>query len=319
MVLRFLLQHSLSRSPARRPPIALSDRFLHSSASFATSSNSNSNSNSKDSNSSSNSNGTKSPVSHTSSQLLTLSTAKQLKGDIPEAISLANRALTQQRTENDPLAIADTSLFLGKLFQLVGLYNDAETSFEEAYSIHRDQSSSSTQQQQQQQSNTQKRSEYNALSHLAQAQKNLHRYNDAEQNYLLALSGLKSTVGWTDGATNHTSHSLARLYRERGQNQNAQTTLRSMKAGLVVAFGEGDSRAVQVNGELAEVSLLLGDRTEAIELLEEVVDGLPPNSPEARMAFVRVEELKEEEEDGVELGKGGVMVTVTEGVAAKER
>mmetsp|Transcript_51898 Transcript_51898/g.60658 ORF Transcript_51898/g.60658 Transcript_51898/m.60658 type:complete len:273 (-) Transcript_51898:382-1200(-) len=232
------------------------------------------------------------------SHLLTLATAKQLKGDIEEAVNLTNRALTKQREENDPNEIADTALFLGKLLQLQNKFNEAETSFNESYSIHQSLSPN-------------KRCQYVAQSHLAHAQKKLRRYQDSEKNYCEALRGLEKTIGWKDGFTNHTSFELARLYREQRQDREASAALESMKGHLGDVFGKEDPRVLQINGELAEIKFSLGDKKAAMFLLDELVNKLPPNSPEARRAFIRLEELKEQE--GMEVKVGDVSVTLTKG------
>jgi len=232
--------------------------------------------------------------------LLTLATAKQLKGDIPEAIDLASRALTEQRGEDNLLAVAETTLFLGKLFQLERRYDKAETFFDEAHSLHRSLAPPPP-------FGLPSRNEYVAQAHLGGAQKQLRRYGDAEKNYLVALRGLEEVAGWKDGFTNHTSFELARLYREWGREEDAAEVLRRMKRELAEVFGLEDARVLQINGELAEICVAIGDRRAAMSLLDEIVERLPPNIPEARRAFVRLEELKEEEEEG-EVG-GGVAVT----------
>mmetsp|Transcript_30286 Transcript_30286/g.69405 ORF Transcript_30286/g.69405 Transcript_30286/m.69405 type:complete len:255 (-) Transcript_30286:158-922(-) len=221
-------------------------------------------------------------IENPSSELLTLATAKQLKGDIPQAIDLANRALAKQRVEGDPLILADTTLFLGKLFQLEERYSEAESSFDESRrsSLQSSLGASS-------------RNEYVAQSHLATAQKHLQRYDEAEKNFEEALRGLEKVVGWGDGFTNHTGFEFARLYRETGRQEEAKNILLKMQRELVAIFGVEDARVLQLNAELAEIYVVMGDRSAAISLLEEVVDRLSPKIPEARRAFFRLEELKE--------------------------
>lgn len=120
------------------------------------------------------------------SHLLTLATAKQLKGDISDAINLANQALTKQREgpENDQHGLADTSLFLGKLLQLDRRYLEAEALFIDAHRIHQLILPRSP------------RNEFTALSHVAQVQKRMKRFSEAEHNFIKALNGLKVSVGW---------------------------------------------------------------------------------------------------------------------------
>jgi len=85
-----------------------------------------------------------------------------------------------------------------------------------------------------------------------------------------------------------------------------------MKNGLIDVFGKDDSRVLQLNGEEAEICNILGDYRKAIELLEEVVDNLPPGSPEARIAFMKLDELKEMEENKKN-GSPLIHITITKG------
>jgi len=231
------------------------------------------------------------------SHLLTLATAKQLKGDISDAIDLANQALVKQQSgeENDPYGAADTSLFLGKLLQFDRQYQEAEVSFSEAYRIQRSMLPHRP------------RDEYTALSHVAQAQKKMKRFDEAEQNFVKALNGLEATVGWKDGITNHTSFELAQMYRECGRDTEAAATLNMMKDSLGKVFGEEDSRVKQINSALAEIYIAIGDRPKAILLLDEVFQCLPPGSPESRRALMRLEEMKELDELGESCGESGII------------
>ena len=218
-----------------------------------------------------------------------------MKGDIPGAIDLANQALTKQREGddgkgegNDPHVLADAALFLGKLLQLNQRYEEAEALFREAHSSLQLRSPSPR--------DRSPGDEHTALSHLAHAQRKLRRFDDAEDSYVRALRGLEGAVGWEAGITNHTGIGLARLYRERGRDADAAAVLNEMRAALANVFGDEDPRAVQIDIELADAHISMGDRREAILLLDQVVECLPPGSPESRRAFMRLEELKEEEE-----------------------
>mmetsp|Transcript_49574 Transcript_49574/g.73722 ORF Transcript_49574/g.73722 Transcript_49574/m.73722 type:complete len:266 (+) Transcript_49574:71-868(+) len=218
------------------------------------------------------------------SRLLTIATARQLKGDISDAISFANQALTKQREQGDDCdsgAIADTTTFLGKLFRLDGQYDNAEESFREGHSLY-------------QSVNPGGREEYIGLVHIASIQSITGETSQAEESLWAAAKGLEELVGWSDGMTNHAYFELSELYKGMGRKEEAVRVLSKMKAGLVTVFGSDHAKAVQINCEMAEIKVLLGDIKGAMELLEEVGDILPPNSPEARRAFLRLEDLKEE-------------------------
>ncbi|VEU44812.1 unnamed protein product [Pseudo-nitzschia multistriata] len=317
------------------------------------------------------------------SQLLTMATARQLKGDVPEAIVLASKALLilreKQLADADDGSgggeeaaavveeeLADALLFLGKLLQLAGNFADASRSFEEARWIFHACCQKRHDQEMPTQNPSKKRpnpivigirkKECSALSHLAFAQSQLgqsppppgrtssEETNDnsdrheqllclAEANYKEALEGLEEVVGWEDGMTNHTAHELAMLYKQTGRYERGIARLTRTKEKLAEVWGPGDPKVVQLNGELAEMHRLLSSSSSSSEregviseekvvaLLEDALEVLPPNSPEARRIFVRLEELKEERELAAAdpgdrsqtSSRGGVTVTRTKG------
>ncbi len=273
-------------------------------------------------------------------RLLTMATARQLKGDVGEAIALANKALANLRLLS-PLSsrivrddihsvdeeIADTLLFLGKLHQLHGSLEEAISLFEESREIYKQQQHNNGESENTPE-NTPKfalqtrRKELVALSHLATAKGRLqheeNEYNDndaatIEADFQEALEGLEEVAGWEDGMTNHTAHEWS-LYCSRTKNdpEKALNILSRMKQNLTNAFGSDDRRVLQLNGILAELWQKIGEKdmgdkakscivetsTEenAISLLEEALDTLPPNSPEALRVFMQLEELKERQE-----------------------
>jgi len=234
--------------------------------------------------------------------LLSLATAEQLKGDIPSAISIAATALFHHRQKNDNPATADAALFLGKLHQLQKNYLEAEHHYKLALELHRT-------------INLHSREEYNALVHLAHVYHKLHNFAEAERGYVAAAQGLEQVVGWEDGATNRSNFELVKFYEERGRYDEALETLQRMKRGLGIVFGENDYRVLQLNEKMADVLLVISSRQEnlkmAMDLLDEISTVLPPNSPEARRAFMRLEDLKEEEQRrrGSEDGFGMVEVS----------
>jgi hypothetical protein len=292
----------------------------------------------------------KSLLSYT--QLLTKATAKQLKGDVPAAIKLTINALELMKTidsknetkqqqkqndnnennndnknneneydenEYDENEIAETILFLGKLYQLENQFVNAVESFEKARDLFGNSGGEETQQQQQ----YNKKRYYTSITHLAYAQKELGQYEESEINYLKSLSGLEELVGWTDGMTNHTCYELSQLYKTQNQYQNAIQVLEDMKMNLSNEFGsKTNSKVLQLNSELANVLILLEKQEQseepsssaettdaasvvpsslkAIHLLEEAMDNLPPNSPEGRRIFMQIEELKEQQQQDEE-------------------
>jgi len=321
--------------------------------------------------------------------LLTRATARQLKGDVTEAIALSNKALDSlrflQENQNhdsglsqDSLKeeIADTLLFLGKLHQLQGSFAEAIDLFAESRAMYKEQ-------QQQEKSgesptNTRskiettptfekeaRRKELVALSHLATARGRLRHIENAssrnadivdtssiEADFKEALEGLEKDWGWSDGMTNHTAHEWS-LYCSRTMNdpKKAQAILSRMKENLSNIFGSDDRRVLQLNGEMAElwqrmsiaiegtmdqkknidnsditnvegqpqsITTMESAGENAILLLEEALDKLPPNSPEARRLFMQLEELKEAQElqeqfasDATEPAMASTDVTVT--------
>lgn len=219
--------------------------------------------------------------------LLTIATAKQLKGDIPKAIELAEQALRQQqqvdsKNSNRQHDIYDTTLFLGKLFQSQRNYAQAEAYVQQSFH-HAAQGS---------------REEYVALSHLATIQRLQQNYVDAEHNYKAALTGLEENIGWKDGFTNHTSMELVKLYRETSREPKAIDTLHRMRKKLAQTFqNDNDPRVVQLYGDEAEIQYALGNLTEASRLWNEVVNRLAGNSPVARKAFMQLVELQDGDDD----------------------
>ena len=214
--------------------------------------------------------------------------------------------------------IADTLVFLGKLLMhpdgtagrsRTELLDNAARSFEEARLVFR-----------RVYGTTNRKKEYSALSQMASAQAQImSTEKQAEANYLDALEGLADTVGWEDGMTNHTAFQLAKLYKRQGNYEQAVSTLARMKGELTLVFGATDAKVLQLNGELAELWLLVGkghsnvkankthnskaqdmkkttrtpDET-AIALLEESLNSMPPNSPEYMRIFMQLEDLKEQ-------------------------
>lgn len=181
---------------------------------------------------------------------------------------------------------------------------------------------------------------------------------DADELFREALEGLEETCGWEDGMTNHTAHEWSLVCRLNGNPRNALSILTNMKEKLSGIFGTNDHRVLQLNGELAElwqlVSALpsssnhndssssdernrnLGDGSDtsaaattaeenAMALLEEALDNLPPNSPEARRIFMQLEEWKEQQQQQNEQqqnqhlqhhhARGGTTATTVGGVA----
>lgn len=285
-----------------------------------------------------------------STRLLTRATAKQMKGDIPEAIALTSRAVSLLRgaasaTANSEEEVAEALVFLGKLQMQpnaqghtgrseTNMLEDAARSFEEARQIFHSIYGAAD-----------RRKECTALCHLASAQAQImSMVEQAEANYQAALKGLADTAGWRDGMTNHTAFQLAKLYKKRGSYKQAVATLTHMKNELALVFGAADSKVLQLNGELAELWQLIGkegdsadlqdnmenaggdDDTEAPKspdetaaaLLEEALDSLPSNSPEYMGIFMRLEDLKDQIEAATEAGGrstsqnvSGVIVTRT--------
>ncbi len=288
------------------------------------------------------------------SHLLTKATARQLKGDIDEAILLASKALSMQkklsasRLNNakkvDNEEIADTVLFLGKLHQLNGSIDNAvelfaesrylckqEQVYQQQLAENHDDSLSTL--------NRLLRKEFVALSHLASAKARLLHQGEfhqgsfaaVEAEFQEALEGLSEIAGWQDGITNHTAHEWA-LYCKNVKNdpEKAIRILSNMKEELSKVFGGDDERVLQLNGEMAQLwrivsmskelgkteknsadpldvivtasssSTSLPDKAlaekNAMALLEEALDALPPNSPEARRLFMQLEEWKESQE-----------------------
>ncbi|GMH89684.1 hypothetical protein TrVE_jg9252 [Triparma verrucosa] len=225
-----------------------------------------------------------SPPLESPENFLLFATAKQLKGDIPEATALASKALSWNR-KNDTSAIADNVLFLGKLHQLQENFEEAETFFTEAYDLTKTSSSPS-------------RDECNALTHLAYVQHKLKRFTSAEASYKSAIEGLSETVGWSDGATNRAGFELVQFYRQQNRQDDAIKTLKLMQTALSKIFGSTDTKVLQLNIEMAAIltssSSNATNRLKAISLLKGVCDILPPNEPEARRAFIKLEELKED-------------------------
>jgi len=300
------------------------------------------------------------------SQLLTRATARQLKGDIPEAIVLTSQALLilrdQQLAAENGIDgdneryrmiredLADALFFLGKLLQLQNNVADAVRSFEEARWIFHERHQQETEKHAATKHPTKaaahasrmvavalRKRECATLSHLAEAQARMwldKKDNDngngnddyeqmqqwlnlAEANFEEALDGLASSVGWEDGMTHHTAHRRAMLCKERGRFEEAIGKLTVIQNQLADIFGPDDPKVVQLNGELADLWQLRSSSSssssssgsaKARALLEEALETLPPNSPEARRIFMRLEEL---EEAGDEQGPG--IVTVTKG------
>jgi tetratricopeptide (TPR) repeat protein len=286
-------------------------------------------------------------------QLLTQATAKQLQGDIPSAIKLTIQGLELMKTigknetnqqEIDENEIAETMLFLGKLYQLENQFENAVKSFEKARDRFGSGGGEEDQQQQLDnnndndddsesssiQTNTNinniKKRYYTSITHLAYAQKELGQYEESEKNYLKSLSGLEQLVGYTDGMTNHTCYELSQLYKTQNKFRKAIEVLEDMKLNLSIVFGKTDSKVLQLNSELANLLILSEKEGEpssvvtvttnkavpsslsssssssssssknAIDLLEEAMDNLPPNSPEGRRIFMQIEELKEQQQ-----------------------
>ncbi len=326
--------------------------------------------------------------------LLTRATARQLRGDVTEAIALSNNALenlkllqkNQTNESHSPQVllveeIADTLLFLGKLHQLQGSFADAIDLFAESRAIYKQQQDKSGESPTENTSKFEtvkkkrRRKELVALSHLATARGKLRHLENAsestadtfrdqdicsiEADFKEALEGLENDWGWSDGMTNHTAHEWS-LYCSRTMNdpEKALSILSTMKENLCNVFGSDDRRVLQLNGEMAElwqrISTADGETTDqnksadnssitnidgppqsimpqsagenAISLLEEALDKLPPNSPEALRVFMQLEELKERQElqeqpsrgrsDGIEgiattMASTGVTGTVT--------
>ena len=278
------------------------------------------------------------------SHLLTKATARQLKGDIEEAIVLASKALAiQKKLASNELRgaeeIADTLLFLGKLHQLNASIDNAVEAFAESRDLYKHQlevnhkDSPSV-------SNRLHRKELVALSHLASAKGRLLQQGESRQGsfstieaeFQEALEGLSELSGWEDGMTNHTAHEWALYYKNvKNDPQKALGILSNMKEELSQVFGGDDERVLQLNGEMAQLWRMISmtKETDTIErnnsvpmdvivtsssspssspdkamaeknamaLLEEALDALPPNSPEARRIFMQLEEWKESQEE----------------------
>lgn len=152
-----------------------------------------------------------------------------------------------------------------------------------------------------------------------------------EADFQEALEGLAEICGWEDGMTNHTAHEWA-LYCKHIMNdpEKAIQILSNMKEELSKVFGYENERVLQLNGEMAQLWRMLSEAKEkddidackhtrsidnvvvsssssislpdndkalaeekAMALLEEALEGLPPNSPEARRIFMQLEEWRE--------------------------
>ena len=171
---------------------------------------------------------------------------------------------------------------------------------------------------------------FTSITHLAYAQKELGQYNVSEGNYLYSLKGLEILGGYSDGMTNHTCYELSQLYKAQQKFQKAIDALETMKRNLSKVFGKTDSKVLQLNSELATLLILLEQQEQskenpsssavivttttankavpsssssssaslknAIDLLEEAMDNLPPNSPEGRRIFMQIDELKEQQQ-----------------------
>lgn len=266
--------------------------------------------------------------------LLTRATARQLKGDVSEAIALAARAISllkqqqqqqQHQVEDETHKIqeevADAIVFMGKLYRLQGASKDSVESFSEALELYRDlqvhQSSDAT-----------RRKELVALSHRASSRALSPACTasiaSANDDFREALLGLEALVGWGDGMTNHTAHEWSLLCRSTGNPEEALSILQTMKREISRVFGNDDHRVLQLHGELAELWQLvsiqkeadgdaersdegdsghddsattaIGAEDHAMALLEEALEKLPPNSPEARRIFMQLEDWKEQKE-----------------------
>lgn len=261
--------------------------------------------------------------------------------------------------------IADTLSFLGKLYRLQDSMELAALCFSEALALYREQQQQGDQKISPVQTiasthtspadypqNQLKRKELTALSHLASAQGRLpgtKAYDSAVANFRTALDGLAATVGWEDGMTNHTAHEWSQFYRRSGDPRLALSILTSAKDNLAQVFGREDARVLQLNGEMAELWRALraetssgddpgagkrreghdtgtDDSDQATALLEEALDKLPPNSPEAIRILMQLEDWKETREQqqrgdtgsNSSSGSGdsvhrGIVVTRTEG------
>ncbi|OEU11241.1 hypothetical protein FRACYDRAFT_246354 [Fragilariopsis cylindrus CCMP1102] len=201
--------------------------------------------------------------SSTYTQLLTEATAKQLQGDVPSAIKLTIQALEIMKEDvhandddDNENEIAETILFLGKLYQLENQFENAVESFEKARDLFDSGSSGGS---------SRKKRYFTSITHLAYAQKELGQYNVSERNYLYSLKGLEILGGYTDGMTNHTCYELSQLYKAQHKFRKAIDVLETMKMNLSNVFGKTDSKVLQLNSELANLLILLETQEQSQE------------------------------------------------------
>ena len=204
--------------------------------------------------------------SKSSRHLLLDATARQLKGDIPRAEELARAALGA--LDADDVAVhVDCWVFLGKLSQLQGKFDDAEGLFIKARSAQSEEES------------------YHSTSLLAHTLRMQGRDDEAIKEYRAALDGLAATKGWTDGATNHAAAALASLLGERGSFAAAEAIQSRAEAGLDTAFGSTDPRTLVTRVERARLAGRDGRKDDARALLASAMADLDPRHPAYRTAM----------------------------------
>lgn len=211
--------------------------------------------------------------SKSSRHLLLDATARQLKGDIPQAEELARAALDALDAD-DVAAHVDCWVFLGKLSQLQGRFDDAEGLFIKARSAQP------------------KEEAYHSTSLLAHVLRMQGRDDEAIAEYRSALDGLESTKGWSEGATNHAAAALATLLGERGSGLVEAEAIQSRaEAGLTTVFGSTDPRTLATRVERARLAGRDGRKDDARALLTSAMADLDPRHPAYRTAMAAEAEL----------------------------
>lgn len=207
-----------------------------------------------------------------SRHLLLEATARQLKGDVPQAEELARAALDALDAD-DVAARVDAWTFLGKLSQLQGKFGDAEAFFRDARAAQPEGEG------------------FHATSLLARALRSQGRDAEALAEYRAAVDGLEATRGWADGATNHAAAALSGLLGDGGDLAEAEALQGRAEAGLEGAFGPADPRTLAARVERARLAGRGGRKNDAREILAAAMADLDPRHPAYRAAMAVEAEL----------------------------